>query len=117
MPPHTIKTALADTLEDLSKEDFDKFCHRLLDRRDEPRVKRNRVEDKTRLQIVDVLVSTFTESGALQVTLEILGQIGCSEEAQALGKFTKCVRLCTTVLLYSISCHGEQHKLLLYGCL
>ncbi len=87
MPPKTIKIALADTLEDLSKEDFERFCHRLLSRKEEPRVRRNKVEGKTRLQIADVLVSTFTESGALKEALDILGQIGCSDEAQELGKY------------------------------
>lgn len=84
MPPKSVRVALADMLEDLSKENFEKFCFGLLSRQVEPRVKRNRVEDKTRLQIADVLVSTFTESGALSVALEILRQIGCSQEAETL---------------------------------
>uniref|UniRef100_A0A3Q0T8A5 Pyrin domain-containing protein n=1 Tax=Amphilophus citrinellus TaxID=61819 RepID=A0A3Q0T8A5_AMPCI len=84
MPQTTIKMALVSALEDLSKGDFEKFCHQLLDRRQEPRVKRNKVEDKNRLQITDVLVSHFTEEGALRVAVEILKQIGCSEEAQTL---------------------------------
>ncbi|XP_030605094.1 apoptosis-associated speck-like protein containing a CARD [Archocentrus centrarchus] len=84
MPPKTIKSALAEALEDLSKADFEKFCHKLLDRRQEPRVKRSKVEDKSRLQITDVLVSHFTEEGALQVAVEILKEIDCCEEAKPL---------------------------------
>uniref|UniRef100_A0A3P8Q7M9 Caspase 20, apoptosis-related cysteine peptidase n=1 Tax=Astatotilapia calliptera TaxID=8154 RepID=A0A3P8Q7M9_ASTCA len=90
----TIKSALADTLENLSKGDFKRFCHQLLDRREEPRVKRNRVEGKSRLQITDVLVSTFTEEGALTVVLKILKAIGCNQLAKELedatgGNFSK----------------------------
>ncbi|CAI5661649.1 unnamed protein product [Oreochromis niloticus] len=81
----TIKSAVAEALEDLKKEDFEKFCHQLLDRRQQPRVKRNKVEDKSRLQVTDALVSTFTEEGALTVVLEILKQIGCSDEAKELA--------------------------------
>ncbi|KAK2909892.1 hypothetical protein Q8A73_007607 [Channa argus] len=81
----TIKLAIADTLEDLSKQDFEKFCHQLLDRREEPRVRRCRVEGKNFLDITDVLVSTFTEAGALRVALEILRRIDCNHEAQSLG--------------------------------
>lgn len=86
----TIKSAVADALEDLEKGDFEKFSHQLLDRREQPRVKRNRVEDKSRLQVTDALVSTFTEEGALRVTLQILKQIGCSGEAKELGKINDC---------------------------
>ncbi|KAM6995280.1 uncharacterized protein LKV04_007505 [Tautogolabrus adspersus] len=86
MPRKTIKMALSNTLEDLSKQDLDKFCHRLLDRRDEPRVRRSRVEGKNFLEIVDVLVSTFTESRGRDVAVEILREIGCREEAEELGE-------------------------------
>ncbi|XP_051261732.1 apoptosis-associated speck-like protein containing a CARD isoform X2 [Dicentrarchus labrax] len=88
MPPKTIRTALAEMLEDLSKKDLEKFCHQLLDRREEPRVRRNRVEGKSFLDIVDVLVSTFTERVALQVAVDILTQIDCNEAARALGEET-----------------------------
>uniref|UniRef100_A0A671VE10 Pyrin domain-containing protein n=1 Tax=Sparus aurata TaxID=8175 RepID=A0A671VE10_SPAAU len=88
MPPNTIRKALADTLEDLSKRDFEKFCHEILDRREEPRIRRNRLEGKNYLDVVDVLVCTFTESKALQVTVETLRQIDCNEDADALGEIT-----------------------------
>ncbi|XP_070692113.1 apoptosis-associated speck-like protein containing a CARD [Pempheris klunzingeri] len=88
MPPKTMREALADTLEDLSKRDFDKFCRDLVDRKEEPRVRRNRVEEKNFLDVADVLVSTFTERGAVRVAAEILREIGCSEEAQTLERET-----------------------------
>ncbi|XP_042280650.1 caspase-9-like [Thunnus maccoyii] len=86
MAPKTIKQALEDMLEDLKPEDFKKFCAQLVDRRKEPRVRRNRVEGKDFLDVADVLVSTFTEQGALAVADEILKDIGCSNDAENLGK-------------------------------
>ncbi|MED6271134.1 hypothetical protein CHARACLAT_017200 [Characodon lateralis] len=86
MPRRSIKLLLADTLEDLSNQNFEKFCYHLLDRRQEPRVRRSRVEGKKRLEIVDVLVSTFTEEGAVGVTEEILREIGCNSEAETLAQ-------------------------------
>uniref|UniRef100_A0A3Q3EUV8 Pyrin domain-containing protein n=1 Tax=Labrus bergylta TaxID=56723 RepID=A0A3Q3EUV8_9LABR len=73
MAPKTKKAALADMLENLSESNFDKFCSHLLDRREEPRVRRRQVEGKNFLQIADVLVSTFTEAGAVKVAVELLG--------------------------------------------
>ncbi|XP_044064228.1 uncharacterized protein LOC122881737 [Siniperca chuatsi] len=88
----TIKRAIAEALEDLSENNFLKFCHHLRDRREEPRVRRRAVEGKSFLQITDLLVSTFTEPKALQVTLELLKQINGNEEARILYSKTKgCV--------------------------
>ncbi|XP_040900951.1 apoptosis-associated speck-like protein containing a CARD [Toxotes jaculatrix] len=84
MAPKTKKTALRDALEDLSKQNFDKFCAELLDRREEPRVRRNKVEGKGFIEITDVLVSTFTEAKAVEVAVDILRQIGCNEDAERL---------------------------------
>ncbi|XP_047217790.1 apoptosis-associated speck-like protein containing a CARD [Girardinichthys multiradiatus] len=92
MPRRSIKLLLADTLEDLSNQNFEKFCYHLLDRRQEPRVRRSRVEGKKRLDIVDVLVSTFTEEGAVGVTEEILREIGCNSEAETLEMPPKSAR-------------------------
>ncbi|KAK2844954.1 hypothetical protein Q5P01_011613 [Channa striata] len=86
MAPKTIKSALAETLEDLSKLNFDKFCHQLLDRREEPRVRRNRVEGKNFLDVTDVLVSTFTEAGAVKVAVDILRRIDCNDDAERLAQ-------------------------------
>uniref|UniRef100_A0A667WTB2 CARD domain-containing protein n=1 Tax=Myripristis murdjan TaxID=586833 RepID=A0A667WTB2_9TELE len=72
IPPKTIKAAIKDSLEDLTEKKLNKFRAALLDRRGS-----------------HALVSTFTESGALQVTAELLTEIGCNEEAQKLGEFTQ----------------------------
>ncbi len=86
MAPLTIKRAIADALEDLTHETVLGFCHRLRDRREKPRVRLRAVDGKSVWQIAELLVSTFTELNALQVTLEILRQINCNEEAKALGE-------------------------------
>uniref|UniRef100_A0A8D0CW91 Pyrin domain-containing protein n=1 Tax=Sander lucioperca TaxID=283035 RepID=A0A8D0CW91_SANLU len=84
----TIKQALRNTLQDLSREDFLELCHQLKDRREEPRVRYRDVENKSVLQITDLLVSTFTERGALPVALGILKQINCNQEAETLCEDT-----------------------------
>ncbi|XP_071763197.1 apoptosis-associated speck-like protein containing a CARD [Centroberyx gerrardi] len=88
MPPKTIKNAIKDMLEDLGETQLKKFRSQLLDRREEPRVRRRAVEGKDIFDISDVLVSTFTEPGALKVSLEILREIDCNEEADRLAKET-----------------------------
>ncbi|XP_034729668.1 uncharacterized protein LOC117946003 [Etheostoma cragini] len=88
----TIKQALKNTLWDLSKDDFLEFCHQLRDRREDPRVRYRDVENKSVLQITNLLVSTFTERGALPVALSLLRQINCNQEAETLYSETKaCV--------------------------
>lgn len=82
----TITEAIADILEDLSEQNFEKFRHLLLDRRTNPRIKRGRVEGKNFLGVTEVMVSTFTEDGALTVTEELLRKIGLNAEANHLGK-------------------------------
>ncbi|XP_068425996.1 apoptosis-associated speck-like protein containing a CARD [Clinocottus analis] len=88
MSAKTIRMSIADMLDDLSEHNLEKFCHQLLDRREEPLIRRTRVEGKSRLQIVDVLVSTFMEQEAAQVSVDILRQINCNEEAQKLARAT-----------------------------
>ncbi|KAM4580824.1 caspase a [Odontesthes bonariensis] len=84
MPPPNIKVALLNALETLSKHNFDLFCHELVHRAEEPRVRRCTVEGKLRVEIVDVMVSTFTEARAVHVAVETLREINCNEEAHAL---------------------------------
>ncbi|KAM9782782.1 apoptosis-associated speck-like protein containing a CARD [Neosynchiropus ocellatus] len=81
-----VSVAIADALEDLSEENFKKFCHRLLARKEAPQVRRKQVEGKSYLDVTDLLVSTFTEAEALTVCVEILKSIGCNNEAQSLAE-------------------------------
>lgn len=89
MSSKTVKITLAETLEDLSKNNFEKFVEHLLDRREEPQVRRNSVEGKNYLGVTDVLVSTFTEARAPRVVVELLRQIRCNDEADRLGETDK----------------------------
>uniref|UniRef100_A0A3Q3WN47 Pyrin domain-containing protein n=1 Tax=Mola mola TaxID=94237 RepID=A0A3Q3WN47_MOLML len=82
----TIKRAITNALDNLWESDFKKFCDMLLDRREEPRIQRRNVEGKSRHDIADLLVSVFTEAKALPVTLDLLRQINCNEEAEKLGE-------------------------------
>lgn len=86
MAPKTIKKLIADTLENLGGLNLEKFISELLDRREEPRVPRSKVEGKNFLVVTDTLVSLFCERGALRVTLETLRDIGCNQEADGLGE-------------------------------
>ncbi|XP_068592432.1 uncharacterized protein [Cebidichthys violaceus] len=92
MAQTTIKRALRHALENLSKTDFLTFCQELRDRREEPRVLYSHVEDKSALQITNLLVSTFTEPNALQVALDLLRLINCYEEAESLSSKTKACK-------------------------
>lgn len=86
MPRKTITSAIQFCLENLVLQDYNKFCSGLLDRREGKRVPRSKVEGKDFLEVVRVLVSTFCENGALQVTLEILRDIDCNVDAEQLGE-------------------------------
>lgn len=86
MPPKTIRGAIKDALENLGGANLEKFRSALLDRREEPRVAVSRVEGKSFLVITDVLVSTFCEEGAARVTLELLKEIKCFNDAKTLGE-------------------------------
>ncbi|XP_028443893.1 uncharacterized protein LOC114561923 isoform X2 [Perca flavescens] len=85
MARKTNKEALKNALQDLSKDKFSEFCHRLRDRRGSPRVSYSDVEDKNVLQITDLMVSFFTESNVLQVARVLLRQINCNQEAETLS--------------------------------
>lgn len=87
MAPKTKRKCIADALEDLEPEHLEKFRRQLLDRREEPRVRRAMVKDKNYMDLADVLVSTFTEDGAVKVTEELLKEIGCLGAAKDLGKY------------------------------
>ncbi|XP_029927439.1 uncharacterized protein LOC115373277 isoform X2 [Myripristis murdjan] len=89
MPPGTIKGAVQDALEDLTKSQLDKFRSALLDRGGKTRVRRGSVDGKDFMDITDALVSTFTEPGALRVTKKLLKLIGCNKEAQDLDLQTR----------------------------
>ncbi|XP_071388851.1 NACHT, LRR and PYD domains-containing protein 5-like isoform X2 [Centroberyx affinis] len=88
MSHKSIRRVLVDMLEDLGPPQLRMFYSRLQQRREELQVRRRAVEGRDIYHITDVLVSTFTEPGALKVALEILREIGCNEEAERLASET-----------------------------
>nr|XP_061789132.1 apoptosis-associated speck-like protein containing a CARD [Nerophis lumbriciformis] len=82
----TKKAAIAATLANLSKADFESFCFHLIDSRRVPRIK---VENKSYLEVTNVIVSCFTENEAPAFTSNILRNMGCSDEANDLGQSGK----------------------------
>ncbi|XP_027139581.1 lysozyme g [Larimichthys crocea] len=88
MPAKTPKDALTNMLEDLSDRDLEKFRYKLLDRREKPRIRTRALEGKNDLEIAAVMVSTFTEKGAIKVALEVLENIGCNAARESLDKET-----------------------------
>ncbi|XP_031723432.1 apoptosis-associated speck-like protein containing a CARD [Anarrhichthys ocellatus] len=86
MAPKTAKQLIKGALANLSKENFELFCDELLDREEEPLVKRNQVEDKNYIVVTDVLVSTFTGTRAPVEVVKLLIKIGCHKEAEQLDK-------------------------------
>lgn len=89
MAPDSIRMAIGNCLENLSKDDLEKLIHKLIHRGGEPRIRRTQVDGKSRLQITDTVVNAFTEPKALEVILELLRTIGCSEDAKELDEDTK----------------------------
>ena len=69
------KKAIIGAISDLSKSERELFCSALIDRKDEPRIRKNAVEDKTIVQISDKIVATYTVDGAVGVVVEILRDI------------------------------------------
>lgn len=81
-------------LEDLDEKQRKKFCAAILDRREEPRVRRAALENKDIVDITDALVTHFTESGAKEVALQTLREIGCNAQRESFGGFI-CPRMCS----------------------
>nr|XP_033958353.1 apoptosis-associated speck-like protein containing a CARD [Pseudochaenichthys georgianus] len=82
------RKAVKRMLSNLSTLNFDNFRNELVHRKTEPRVALNRVEGKSFLEITEVLISTFSETGAVEVSAELLGEIDCNIEAAQLLKDT-----------------------------
>ncbi|XP_062255518.1 uncharacterized protein LOC133965127 [Platichthys flesus] len=86
---HTISTRVLQALESLTGTDLERFCFHLRSRKDEPKIGRRQVDETNSVKIVELLVSKFTELGALKVVLETLRLIGCNQEAETLESKTK----------------------------
>lgn len=88
----SIKDHLQDIFDDLGAGDQRKFKSKLCDRKTEPRIRRAAVEKvEDSIDLAGLMVTTFRESGAVPVTIEILQAIGCNEQAEELITITgKC---------------------------
>ncbi|XP_077576836.1 uncharacterized protein LOC144199217 isoform X2 [Stigmatopora nigra] len=80
----TKKKLILDSLENLSKEDYAKFCTALVDRGGERKVPKSKVEDLQRLEVTNALVSAFSEADAPGIVSELLESVGCVDEAKKL---------------------------------
>ncbi|XP_067105219.1 LOW QUALITY PROTEIN: apoptosis-associated speck-like protein containing a CARD [Osmerus mordax] len=89
MSRKTVKTILKDVLGDLESKNFKKFKHALSDRQQEPRIPVSVLEKADELDIVDVLVRTYTEKKAISVAIEVLHDIVCHDLAEKLDKYMK----------------------------
>ncbi|XP_033978466.1 baculoviral IAP repeat-containing protein 2-like [Trematomus bernacchii] len=78
------RKAVKHMLSTLTKVDFDNFCNELMHRKGEPQVVRIRVEGKNYFEITEVLLSTFNDTGAVEVAAELLNEINCKKEADEL---------------------------------
>ncbi|XP_077453930.1 uncharacterized protein phldb3 isoform X6 [Stigmatopora argus] len=78
------KKIISEMLENLTKENFTKFCTALVDREGKPKVHKSKVEDQLRSEVANVVVSTFTEAGAPAIVSELLKEMNCADEATKL---------------------------------
>ncbi|XP_034057038.1 apoptosis-associated speck-like protein containing a CARD isoform X3 [Gymnodraco acuticeps] len=79
------RQAVKGMLTNLSKDEFTEFCEELVYREKPPLVALNKVEGKSVLDIMKLLLSTFHEK-AVEVAAEVLHTIGCNEARAKLLK-------------------------------
>ncbi|XP_072548633.1 caspase a-like isoform X2 [Salminus brasiliensis] len=75
---------LLEALEDLDSEQFKKFTAKLTDSGLQPRVRRGAVEGKDRGDVARLLIETYTEKRALEITAQLLRTIGANQIAEDL---------------------------------
>ncbi|XP_043116784.1 apoptosis-associated speck-like protein containing a CARD [Puntigrus tetrazona] len=85
----SVKDHLQDIFDDLGAGGQKKFKSKLLDWKSEPRVRRAAIEKiEDSIDLAELMVNTFTTSGAVAVTIDILRAIGCNEQANDLTEST-----------------------------
>ncbi|KTF80598.1 hypothetical protein cypCar_00024794 [Cyprinus carpio] len=85
----SVKARLEDTFNDLGKDELKKFKNKLCDRKKDQGIRKARIENVTdAIDLADLMVITFTSTGAVPVTVEILELIGCNEQAAELKENT-----------------------------
>uniref|UniRef100_A0A8C7S9K7 PYD and CARD domain containing n=2 Tax=Oncorhynchus mykiss TaxID=8022 RepID=A0A8C7S9K7_ONCMY len=73
--PKTVGDILIGVFEDLGEPELKKFRRKLCDRKQEPKVHKSIVEKAGPVDLVELLTRTFTEYGAVNVDIEVLGAI------------------------------------------
>ncbi|XP_049335039.1 caspase a-like [Astyanax mexicanus] len=82
----TMFDLLEGALEDLGAEKFKKFISKMTDPGLETRVAKGAVEEKDCGDIANLLIEHFTESRALEITLQIMRNIKANQTAENLEK-------------------------------
>ncbi|XP_072538905.1 caspase a-like [Salminus brasiliensis] len=80
----SVRDILLEALEDLDSEQFKKFTAKLTDSGLQPRVRRGAVEGKDRGDVARLLIETYTEKRALEITAQLLRTIGANQIAEDL---------------------------------
>ncbi|XP_017569930.1 apoptosis-associated speck-like protein containing a CARD [Pygocentrus nattereri] len=87
------RDVLLDGLEDLTEEQFKRFTDKLIDSRQEPRVRRGAVDKKDRLDVARIMIDTYTEKRALVVAVDLLKSIKLNQVAEDLEKDAAAIGL------------------------
>ncbi|XP_045070913.1 apoptosis-associated speck-like protein containing a CARD [Coregonus clupeaformis] len=105
----TIGDTLISVLDDLGEDELKRFRRKLCDRKQEPKLRKGIVENADQVDLVDLLTRTFTEDGALNVAIEVLGAINCQNVAEELIEFKKSQGSCVTSGAAMASAHGPKN--------
>ncbi|XP_031713790.1 uncharacterized protein LOC116389315 [Anarrhichthys ocellatus] len=84
MASKTLRNALIDTLKRLSKSDLRVFCIQMVDYGPQPWTDVRALRSRDPTEIANLMVSNFTELGALSVAVDRLTRVGFKDEADRL---------------------------------
>ncbi|KAL7835783.1 hypothetical protein SRHO_G00281300 [Serrasalmus rhombeus] len=84
---------LLDVLEDLTEQQFKRFIDKLIDSRQEPRVRRGAVDKKDRLDVARIMIDTYTEKRALAVAVDLLKSVKLNQSAEDLEEAAAAIGL------------------------
>ncbi|KTF87968.1 hypothetical protein cypCar_00026608 [Cyprinus carpio] len=79
------KEHLEDTFNDLGTEELKRFKNKLCDRKKGAGIRKAQIEKVAdAIDLADLMVRTFTSTGAVPAAIEILEAVGCNEQAAEL---------------------------------
>lgn len=99
MAGKTPRTIIADALADLRQEDWERFCVYLLEKKERGKgrlFRRAQVEKRSRLEVSGVLVDVYPGYKAIEVTDQLLREMGCNRVAEELDENAKELQLWAT---------------------